>query len=253
MFGMVTNAAGSKRLPTLTILLFAAAGLALIARRYGSLEELVARERDVRALIERSPAKAVLIALAVYVLLSLVPGTSGKAIVAGWLFGHWLGTGIALTGLTVGAAVIFFVSRYVLQPSERSDGRGILARLNRSLEKEGGVYLLTLRMAHAPYSVVNWASGVSRIRPWTFIWTTFVGMLPGTCVFVYSGTQMPTLRELVEHGPHSLVHPHVLGALALSGCLPVVSRSLYNSWRYRKRPRHGEYDSSNGPREGVRT
>ena len=76
----------------------------------------------------------------------------------------------------------------------------MLSLMNRHIEKEGAFYLLTLRMAHAPYSIVNPVSGASRVPMWTFVWTTAIGLLPGTAVWAYVGVRLPSLRDLANSG-----------------------------------------------------
>ena len=51
------------------------------------------------------------------------------------------------------------------------------------------VRLLTLRLLHVPFAFVNWVSGVSTVRPWTFVWTTVIGLVPGAVVLVRTGSR----------------------------------------------------------------
>ena len=123
----------------------------------------------------------------IYTVLALVPGTGGKAIVYGWLFGFWQAVTIVTVGLTIAAMAIFFLSRYLFRESIERRYTDFLALMNKHLEKEGAFYLVTLRMAHAPFSIVNPVSGASRVRTWTFFWTTVVGLLPANAIWVYVG------------------------------------------------------------------
>jgi uncharacterized membrane protein YdjX (TVP38/TMEM64 family) len=200
------------------------AGLAWYLKNNVTLEELVVQERQVREGIERQPWRSFAIGLAIYTVVSLVPGTSGKSVIFGWLFGLWRAVILIIAGLTVAALAMLYLSRFIFRAEiEHRYGR-FLGALNRHLEKEGAFYLLALRMAHFPYSIINLASGASRVRVRTFCWTTAVGLLPGTIVFAWVGVRLPSLDELAKQGAGSLVDAPLIGALALSAAFPFVFR-----------------------------
>ncbi|NNC90444.1 MAG: TVP38/TMEM64 family protein [Akkermansiaceae bacterium] len=214
------------------VLLVAAAAFAALAwyvRNHVSLPELVEREQRVREAIAEKPWRSFALGLAIYAVVSLVPGTSGKSIVFAWLYGFWQGVLIIILGLTAAATVIFHLSRYVFRAWIEHRYGKFLAALNRHLQKEGAFYLLTLRMAHFPFSIVNLASGASRVRLRTFCWTTALGLLPGTVIFAYVGIRLPSLDELAKQGAAALVDPLILVALAISAVFPLVFR-----WAARK-------------------
>jgi uncharacterized membrane protein YdjX (TVP38/TMEM64 family) len=99
-----------------------------------------------------------------------------------------------------------------------------LAALNRHLKKEGAFYLLTLRMAHFPFSIINLASGASRVKPQTFCWTTSLGLIPGTAVFAYVGSRLPSLTQLIADGSGALVDTPLIVALCASAIFPLAFR-----------------------------
>jgi uncharacterized membrane protein YdjX (TVP38/TMEM64 family) len=215
-----------RRLDILSLLLLTCIAAAWFARDILSLEELTRRENQLRQTIRSRPVLSFSVGLLVYVVTSLIPGTSGKSIIYGWLFGFWQAVIIVLTGLTVAAMITFWVSRSLLRPWVESRFRVVVTRLNEHLQTDAAVYLLTLQLANVPYTLINYACGASRVRAWTFCWTTLVGLLPGTLVFVYAGTQLPTLADLSNRGIMSLVEPKLLAALALSAALPFTLRWL---------------------------
>ena len=131
---------------------------------------------------------------------------------------------MVILGLTAAATVIFYLSRYVFRDwIEQRYGR-FLTTLNRHLEKEGAFYLITLRMAHFPFSIINLASGASRVHVQTFCWTTALGLLPGTMVFALVGARLPSLDRLAENGARSLVDAPLIIALTASAIFPIVFR-----------------------------
>jgi uncharacterized membrane protein YdjX (TVP38/TMEM64 family) len=166
------------------------------------------------------------VAAILLMVLALVPGTGGKAIVYGWLFGFWQAVTIVSVGLSLAAMVTFSLSRYLFRESIERRYTIVLSLMNKHLEKEGAFYLLTLRMAHAPFSIVNPVSGASRVRAWTFFWTTTVGLIPANAIWVYVGIRLPSLRELAESGPGSFINLPLIVALVACATLPLLIRWL---------------------------
>lgn len=198
--------------------------LAWYVKNHVSLEELVVRELRVREAIADRPWRSFTIGLAIYSVVSLVPGTSGKSVIFAWLFGFWQAVVLIVFGLTVAATVMFYLSRYVFRGWIEDRYTKFLTTLNRHLQKEGAFYLLTLRMAHFPFSIINLASGASRVPVRTFCWTTALGLLPGTLIFAYVGIRLPSLDVLARQGAGSLIDAPLIGALAASALFPLVFR-----------------------------
>jgi uncharacterized membrane protein YdjX (TVP38/TMEM64 family) len=200
--------------------------LAWYLNNYVSLDELVDQENRLRAAIAANPWRSFVIGFCIYTVLALVPGTGGKAIAYGWLFGFWQAVTIVTVGLTIAAMAIFLLSRYLIRESIERRYTDFLALMNKHLEKEGAFYLVTLRMIHAPFSIVNPVSGASRVQTWIFFWTTVVGLLPANAIWVYVGIRLPSLRELASSGPESYIDLPLIGALVVCGTLPFLIRWL---------------------------
>jgi len=201
-------------------------GLGWYVNQHSSLEELVVHENRIRNFIADNPWQSFGIGFGIYFSLSLVPGTGGKGMVYGWLFGFWQAVFIVTVGLTLAGMVIFSLSRYLFRDSIERRYAAFISLMNQHIEREGAFYLLTLRMAHAPYSIVNPVSGATRVRLWTFCWTTVVGLLPANAIWVYAGERLPSLQELANNGPGSLIDAPLITALVSCALLPPVVRWL---------------------------
>jgi uncharacterized membrane protein YdjX (TVP38/TMEM64 family) len=217
----------------LVLVAFTATVIALwvLAGRYLPLERIAEQEQALRRWIEGRPVIAFTIGFAIYTLVSLFPGTSGKSVACGWLFGFWQGMAMVTFSLTLAALVGFSIARYALRDALHRRFGTALDRVDRGLERDGAFYLLTLRMLHTPYTLVNYASGACRVGTWTFAWTTWVGLIPGSLAFVGVGAGLPTLDELLEKGPLGLLSPPLLVALALMGGLPWLVRTVVRRLR----------------------
>ena len=132
--------------------------LGLLARHFGSMEWLVDNETRLRDLIQRHSWKSWFVGLVIYTAFSLVPGTSGKSVVCGWLFGFWQAVLMVDCGLTIAAIAGFAVARFIVRDTVNARFGGLVRKLDRGLAKDGAFYLLMMRMAHLPFSIVNYGA-----------------------------------------------------------------------------------------------
>ena len=165
--------------------------------------------------------------LFVYILIvSLsIPIASPLSLLAGALFGRWLGTAVVSLGSTTGACVAFLLSRYFFRNAltSRLGDRG-LAMLD-GIEKKGRYYLFALRLVPVfPFFLVNIGMGLTRISLFAFAVISWIGMLPGTFLYVNAGTALGAIDE-----PKDLLAPSTIVALAAIGLVPLVLRWLL--WR----------------------
>lgn len=219
-----------KRLAALCLILCTLVLLAVVLPRWVSLEWLTENERQLRSSVQRQPLRAWFAALGIYFLFSLIPGTSGKSVVCGWLFGFWRGFLIVDLALTAAGFVMYWLAKSVFRQVFESRFGAAAEWLRRHVEQDGVFYLLAIRFAHAPFSLVNVASGVSGVRPRTFAWTTLCGLAPGSAIFVFVGSTLPTLTQLADEGVGSFLSWPLVFALCLTAIAPIAFRAASRSW-----------------------
>lgn len=220
-----------RRILILLIFVGALVTLWLLSREVLSLDWLAKEEARLRGSLAEQPILGFVLGFVVYVGVSLVPGTTGKAILAGWFFGFWAGLVLVNVGLTVAALIAFFVSRYEFRDAIQERFGPRLARVNLALEREGAGYLFCARVLHAPYCVTNYVMGATPI-PWrSFWWATQLGLLPGNVVFVYAGHRLPTLEQLADEGVSAMFTPGLIAAFVALSILPLLARALVRRLR----------------------
>ncbi len=119
-----------------------------------------------------------------YVLLVvlLVPGSLGT-IAAGAVFGMWVGAAVALVGATIGASIAYAISRRVGREGASVLISGRVKGLDRWLSERGLLAMVVLRLLPVvPFNALNYAAGLSGIRPRHYLVGTVLGMIPGTLV-----------------------------------------------------------------------
>jgi len=200
-----------------------------------TLDFMITQEARLRRLVTEYPIRSLLVGFIAYVAASLVPGTTGKSVVYGWLFGFWWALVIVNVALTIAAMISFFAIRYVFQEAVHRKFGFMIGRADEALRRDGPSYLVTLRLVHAPYTLTNYVVGATAVHSRTFWWTTQLGLLPGNVVFVLAGAQLPSLQQLARDGPWTLINVPLLVTLSLIALLPIIVRWLIN--RFSKKPR----------------
>jgi len=173
----------------------------VLAYFFLSIDFLASQETKLRQAYVDAPLLVLAGAFLIYVIatgLSL-PGAAIMSLVIGWFFGFWRALLVVSFASTAGATLAFLLSRYFLRDSIQKRFGGQLEKFNEALDREGAFYLFTLRLIPAvPFFVINVVMGLTKIRTWTYWWVSQVGMLAGTCVYVYAGTTIPSLNQIAD-------------------------------------------------------
>ena len=137
----------------------------------------------------------------------------------GALFGPVLGTFYNLTGATLGATLAFLIARYLAADWVEHKSGGRVRSLKNGVEAEGWRFVAFVRLVPLfPFNVLNYALGLTRIRLWHYVLTSYLAMLPGALAYTYLGYAG---REAVAGG-EGLIQKGLLALalLALAAFLP---------------------------------
>ncbi len=174
---------------------------------------------------------ALLLFFAAYTALTALSIPSGLVLtlIGGALFDRWLGTAVVSAASTCGATLAFLTSRYLLRDFVQRRFGSRLRRLNEGIEKDGPYYLLTLRLVVIiPFYLVNLGMGLTPIRLRTYVWVSWLGMLPATFLYCNVGAELRRVDSVA-----GAVSPSLLVSLALLGVAPLLIRKLLQ-WLGRK-------------------
>tara|TARA_R110000868_G_scaffold175888_8_gene413151 strand:- start:6320 stop:8419 length:2100 start_codon:yes stop_codon:yes gene_type:complete len=175
---------------------------------------------------------SILIYIGAYILatgLSL-PGATILTLAGGALFGSIIGTLYVSIASTLGATLAMVIARTFLQAWVSKKFSNKIEAINQGVEKEGALYLLTLRLVPVfPFFLINLGMGVTRMKVSTFMWVSQLGMLPGTFVYVNAGSQLSQLESA-----SGILSPQVLGAFVLLGIFPLIAKKILGFIRAKK-------------------
>ncbi|RDI42583.1 TVP38/TMEM64 family inner membrane protein YdjZ [Aquicella lusitana] len=162
-----------------------------------------------------------------------VPGAVFITLTGGFLFGP-IATLYVVTGATLGATLLFLAVRSALGVSLAARARGWVAKMEKGFNENAFNYLLILRLIPLfPFWAINVAAGLLAVRPVTFIVATFIGIIPGTFVYVMVGNGLSTVLASDQVPQLNVIFaPPILLpllGLALLALLPVI----YKRWKRR--------------------
>ena len=143
-------------------------------------------------------AAATFVAIYLAVVIFSIPGAIWVSITGGFLFGTVLGTVFNVAAATTGATVLFLIARSSLGAWLRDKAAGWVERAAKGLERDQISYLLALRLAPGmPFFVANLIPAFFRVGVATYVWTTFVGIIPAAFVYTSLGAG---IGEVIDRG-----------------------------------------------------
>jgi uncharacterized membrane protein YdjX (TVP38/TMEM64 family) len=131
----------------------------------------------------------------------LVPGTALTA-GAGLLYGTLIGVLIVSPASVAGATIAFLVARYFARGwvEAKIAKYPKFAAIDRAVESSGFRVILLLRLqpVFLPFAVLNYALGLTRVRLRDYVLGSWLGMLPATTLYVYLGSAIHNVSDLVQ-------------------------------------------------------
>lgn len=195
-------------------------------RELFTLDALKDQRATLMAELTQAPVRVALIYVGLYaVLLALALPVAGLLTLAGGaLFGWWKGALLASIAATVGATLCMLGARLLARDWIRARWPRTVARIERGVERSGGTYLVSLRLAPAiPFVLINVAMGLTGMRPGRFALLTFASGFPGALAFAYAGQEIARIDSLDD-----VLTPGLLIAFLSLAALPLIGKAVAN-------------------------
>lgn len=128
----------------------------------------------------------------IYILATVffIPG-SVLTLGAGAVFGLALGSVCVSIGATLGATAAFLVGRYLAREAiaRKTAKNEKFAAIDNAVADQGWKIVLLTRLSPVfPFTVLNYAFGLTQVKLGHYILASWIGMMPGTIMYVYLGS-----------------------------------------------------------------
>ncbi len=155
----------------------------------------------------------------------LIPG-SALGLGAGALFGVVRGSVLVSLASTLGATCAFLLGRYLARGwvAKKIDGRASFAAIDQAVAGEGWRIVLLTRLSPVfPFTLLNYAFGLTRVSLREYVLASWLGMMPGTVMYVYLGSLARTGIAVQQRTPGEWAL-YALGLLATVAVTLIVTR-----------------------------
>ncbi|MNQ07327.1 TVP38/TMEM64 family inner membrane protein YdjZ [compost metagenome] len=152
---------------------------------------------------------------------AFVPASPLTAI-AGFLYGPVGGTLLVSPVGMASAMIAFVMGRTFLRPFvlRRLTTRPRQAAIDRALARDGFRIVLLLRLASiVPFAPLSYALGASRISARDFLLASWLGLLPGTFLYVYLGSLVSSVSDILSGEATAGNATHVLTGMGLAAAV----------------------------------
>ncbi len=193
------------------------------------LRQAQTRRTAIEETVNEHPVLASAIYFTIYVTFTglSLPGAVILSLIGGAVFGLWWAVLLISFASTTGATAAFLASRYLLRDRLQGKYGDRLAAVNRELQREGGFYLLALRLNPVvPYFLINLLFGLTGYSAPRFWIVSQIGMLPATVIYCNAAARLAELQS-----PGDVLSGPLLLSLIVLSLFPIVAKKAANRLR----------------------
>ncbi len=237
----------------LVLLVLLGLGYAAGLQHYFTLASIAEHRAELAQYTSSHLLVSLLVFVTVYTIAVAVsfPGASILTILAGLLFGWYVGGMAAIIAATIGATIVFQIAKSSFGDVLAKKAGPFLNKISAGFADDAFNYLLFLRLVPAfPFWLVNIAPALANVKLRTYVITTFLGIIPGTFAFAFVGAGLDSIitaqqaahaQCVAEKGVtecpfelsvSSLITPQLLLAFAALGCVALIPVAL-KKWKAR--------------------
>ncbi len=197
--------------------------LVFIAFKYFNVQGVLRKSLDwIAGLGPAGPVAFIVI----YVLACVffIPG-SVLTLGAGVLFGVVKGSICVSVASTLGATAAFLVGRYLARNriARKIEGNQKFKAIDEAVAKEGWKIVSLTRLSPIfPFNLLNYAFGLTRVSLRDYFFASWIGMMPGTIMYVYIGSLAGGLATLGAGGRSKTPGEWALYGVGLAATLIVT-------------------------------
>lgn len=220
----------NKYIPLLLLLIGVILALVFGLQDYLSFDFLKKNQEKILSFIKENLAFSVLLYTGLYVIVVAlsIPGATFMTLIGGLFFGQYLGTLLVVTAATLGATILFLSIKFASEKWINKKSQNWIQKMKEGFQKNAHYYLLTLRLIPLfPFVAVNLVAAILQIRLRTFIVGTFLGIIPGSFIYVSLGSGLSDILQKETIGINFILEPKMIFGLCGLGILSLLP-VLYN-------------------------
>jgi uncharacterized membrane protein YdjX (TVP38/TMEM64 family) len=131
--------------------------------------------------------------------ISIFPPIAALSLTAGLVFGPVWGAIYLMIGAMLGTTSTFFISRLFGRIFVEKLLKGRFKYLDNMLEKRGFITVLFFRVVPiVPYEVLNYISGITKIKFKDYLLATLLGLIPGVTIAAFFGGTLGEIKSLKD-------------------------------------------------------
>ncbi len=162
-----------------------------------------------------------------FISLLALPLAGILCLLIGALFGFMPGMILASFASSLGALFCFLIARYLFKSFIEQKFAHTLKKINEGIKRDGIFYLFLVRMTPIfPFFLINILFSVTEIKVRSFYFTSQVGMLFGTGLFINAGTQLSKINSVED-----IFNQYIIISIVLIAVFPLVIKKVIETLR----------------------
>ena len=118
------------------------------------------------------------------------------ALLAGFIFGKWLGVFLLIVGMSIGATIFYIIGNYFFKEVIKEKFLNKFRNLEMKFKKSEFMYLLIYRfIGGIPFVLSNVLPCIFNVKVSNFFWSTFIGLTPQLFLIVSIGNGLEKIIE----------------------------------------------------------
>lgn len=203
-------------------------GVAIVARQFGLMASLNQVLQSTLQWIANLGTWGIVAFIILYILAAvfLIPG-SIITLGAGVLFGVIGGSIIVSIASTLAATVAFLIGRYLARGwvAKQIEDKPKFKAIDAAVAREGWKMVGLTRLSPVfPFVFLNYAFGVTQVSLRDYVLASWIGMMPGTVMYVYIGSLAKYLASLGAGGEQAST---IQWAIRIVGFIATVAVTIY--------------------------
>ena len=118
------------------------------------------------------------------------------ALLAGFIFGKWIGIFVLIIGMTIGATILYMLGNYFFKEIIKEKFLNKFKNLEIKFKKSEFIYLLVYRfVGGVPFALSNVLPCIFNVRASNVFWATLIGLTPQLFLVVSIGSGIEKIIE----------------------------------------------------------